>query len=157
MRVVSDDRAEDNGLWRLYQAHVEEYRFQVQLNNQRYQWYVTLDVALLTVGTGLLRVGPGHEGRGLTALVFLTGLVLALLAWWAVALQVRYQHQARGQAEKVAGELDISDLAVGSTPGWWEPPGQRRRWRPRVRYLHYSLLAFLAAVQAGGFVYVLTR
>ena len=45
-------------LWRLYTHAVEEYRFQVSLNWQRLQYFMGLNVAVLSVGAGLLRRRP---------------------------------------------------------------------------------------------------
>jgi hypothetical protein len=138
-------------LWRLYETHVAEYRFQVQLNNQRYQWYTALDVALITIGTGLLRLSGKGDGEWLTSLVFAVGIALALFTMVATARQVGYQHAARAQAIKVAEELGAADLAVASTPGWRGGPN---RWWTKVRTTNYALLVILAAVNLAGFIYV---
>lgn len=138
---------------------VEEYRFQVQLNTQRFQWYTALDVALLTVGTGLLRLQGGGDGRLLTSLVFGVGAVLAAFTAFTVARQVDYQHRAREQAKKIAAELGLTEFAIGSTPGWGdEVEGERpSRWPPKVRSVNYGLLAVLGAVHVVGAAYVILQ
>lgn len=131
---------------------VDDYRFQVQLNTQRFQWYTALDVALITVGTGLLRLsGPG-DGRFLTSLVFLTGVALAAFAGIATQRQVGYQHAARDQAKKIADKLGISDMAIASTPGW---RGGANSWWNKARTVNQGLLAVLGAVNAAGVGYLL--
>jgi drug/metabolite transporter (DMT)-like permease len=148
-----DDRHDD--LLKLYPIAVEECRFQVQLNNQRFQWNVALDVALVTVGTGLLRLqGPG-DGKLLTALLFCVGAVLAVTTGLTVSRQVEYQHRARDQALKIAAELGLSEYAVGSTLGW--TPSTRRHWPPKARTLNYLLLLIIGVVNTVGAFYVLTR
>jgi hypothetical protein len=131
---------------------VDDYRFQVQLNTQRFQWYTALDVALITVGTGLLRLsGPG-DGRFLTSLVFITGLALALFAGIATQRQLGYQHAARAQAKKIADRLGISEMAISSTPGW---RGSANPWWNKARTVNQGLLAVLGAVNAAAFGYLL--
>ena len=130
---------------------VDDYRFQVQLNTQRFQWYTALDVVLITVGTGLLRLsGPG-DGRFLTALVFITGLALAVFAGVATQRQVGYQHAVRDQARKIADRLGISDMAISSTPGW---RAGANSWWNKARTINQGLLAVLAAVNVAGVGYL---
>lgn len=149
--MVEPDREE---LWRLYATGVEEYRFQVQLNTQRFQWYVTLDVALITVGTGILRLSDSGRGEALTALVFVVGAVLAAFTARATATQVGYQHAARAQVRKVAGQLGVDDYSIASTGGW---RGRPTPWWMKVRTVNYALLGVLGAVNVTGVVYVLAR
>lgn len=147
-----DDRRQD--LRDLYGIAIEEYRFQVQLNNQRFQWYTALDLALLTVGTGLLRVSSEADGRLLTALVFVVGALLAAFTGLTVARQVEYQHRAREVARKIAAELGLTELEIGSTPGWDDRPTPRRRL-PKVRSVNYGLLGVLVVVHLVGAAYAL--
>lgn len=147
--MTDDDRRED--LRALYTIAVEEYRFQVQLNNQRFQWNVALDVALLTIGTGLLRLGDEAAGGTLlTFLVFVVGAALAAATAMSHARQVDYQHRARSQATKIAAELGLSEYAVESTLGW---VGKKRRWPPKARSVNYALLGLLGVVQVVGAIY----
>jgi hypothetical protein len=141
-------------LMKLYELAVEEYRFQVHLNNQRFQWYVTVDMALLTVGAGLLRISGAGDGRPLTAAVFVVGAVLAAFTANTVARQVGYQHEARDRAKTLAGELGMTEFAVGSTPGW---QGRSKIWPLKVRVVNYGLLVVLGAVHLFGLAYVVTR
>jgi hypothetical protein len=130
---------------------VDDYRFQVQLSTQRFQWYTALDVALITVGTGLLRLsGPG-DGRFFTSLVFITGIALALFAGVATQRQVGYQHAARAQAKKIADQLGITEMAIASTPGW---RGGTNSWWDKARTVNQALLVVLGAVNAAGVGYL---
>jgi len=131
--------------------HVDDYRFQVQLNNQRFQWYTALDVAVITIGTGLLRISDHGDGRFLTVLIFITGIALAAFAGIATRRQVGYQHAAREQATRIAKILGVSELAIASTPGW---RGGENRWWTKARTVNYALLAVLGAVNAAGVAYI---
>lgn len=153
--MTEEDRREE--LLSLYGIAVEEYRFQVKLNNQRFQWYTALDVALLTVGTGLLRLSG--DGRAFTSLVFAVGAVLAVFTMFTVARQVDYQHRARQTAKKIIAELGMTEYEIGSTEGWDTEGDETERqswWPPKVRWVNYGLLAVLAGVHAGGMLYVIT-
>lgn len=141
-------------LWKLYISGVEEYRFQVLLNSQRFQWYVTLDVALITVGTGLLRLSGSGRGETLTALVFFVGAVLAAFTARAVAQGVTYQHSARTQVQKAAEALQVKEFSVATTGGWRDTP--TARWM-KIRTVNYALLLVLGLVNVTGLLYVVTR
>lgn len=148
------DAPSRDDLWRLYTVGVEEYRFQLQLNNQRFQWYVTLDVALITVGTGLLRLSSRGRGETLTSLIFLVGIILAAFTARATAQGVTYQHAARVRASRAAELLGVTEFSAASTGGWRGAPAP---WWLKIRTVNYALLAFLGLVNLAGFVYVLTR
>lgn len=153
--VVIDDPDRRELLLKLYETHVAEYRFQVQLNNSRFQWWVTLDTALITVGVGLLRVGNGGDGRPLAALVFAVGVLLAGFTAVASTRQTGYYQAARAQANKVAAELGITEFAIATTQGFRQ---EKKTWvdkLTKVRTMNYFLLSVLAAVNLVGLVYVL--
>jgi hypothetical protein len=142
----------------LYELAVTEYRFQVGLNNQRFQWYVTTDMALLAVGAGLLRLSGSGDGRPLTAAVFVVGAVLALFTINTVARQVGYQHEARERAKAIVSELGLTEFAIGSTPGWQEEQEEEpKRWPLKVRTVNYGLLVVLGVVHAFGVLYAATH
>lgn len=156
MAVTDDERRED--LRRLYALAIEEYRFQLTLNNQRFQWFTTLDVAMLTVGTGLFRLSEKNDGHLLTALVFGVGALIAVFTMFTYSRQVDYQHRARATARKIAAELGLTEFEIGSTPGWGRPaPTDGSKWRPQVRQVNYGLLAVMAAVHCVGVYYTLTH
>ena len=67
----------------LHELLMEEYRFQVKLNSDRTQSYLTLSAAIVTVAATLLRFG-GENARLLVAAVLLVGFCIALLAAKAV-------------------------------------------------------------------------
>lgn len=156
MAVTDDERHED--LRKLYELAIDEYRFQLMLNNQRFQWFTTLDVALLTVGTGLFRLSEKNDGQVLTALVFAVGALLAAFTMFTVSRQVDYQHRARATAKKIAAELGLTEYEIGSTPGWGKPAAtDGPKWRPKVRQVNYGLLTVLSGVHLTGVWYTLTH
>jgi len=147
--MADDTRRED--LWKLYDNAVAEYRFEVSLNNQRFQWYAGLNVAVLTVAAGLLRLTDRPEGRGIVVLAFLGGIVLAAFTAAVTYRQTTYYRNAREAVKKIAVELGVADWSVQTTDGFGAPPP---RVVPQVRTINYLLLVLLAGLHASGIVYV---
>ena len=136
--------------WRLYQVAIDEYRFQITLNNQRFQWYVGIDSALLAVGMSLARIS------NFSVAIFAVGIFLAGLTAAATARQVGYQHAARDRAKEIAAELGVTDLSIITTPGWHPGVPPKARF-VKVRTMNYGLLAALALAHSSGILLALTR
>jgi hypothetical protein len=69
----------------LYKMLIDEYRFQVKLNSDRTQIYLVLNAAILTAGTGLLKLGlPNTLTAIVIAAIFLVGSRVAQIAVRAV-------------------------------------------------------------------------
>jgi hypothetical protein len=73
----------------LYKIAIEEYRFQVKLNWDRTAYYLTLNGGLITIATGLLKVGSSPVVNLLVATVFLIGLG----ASWIAIKNIRTGHE----------------------------------------------------------------
>jgi hypothetical protein len=153
--VTDADRRDD--LWRLYENAVAEYRFEVTLNNQRFQWYVGLNFAVVTVGAALLRIGKASEGRGIVVVAFAAGIVLAAFTAALARRQAIYYRRARDLVRKIAAELGVTEWSVQTTGGFSaDEQGQETVIHgPQVRTINYALLGALAALNVGGIVYVL--
>lgn len=73
----------------LYKVAIEEYRFQVKLNNDRLLHLTVFNIAVLSAGAGLLKVGGSKWGNVLVATIFIAGFCTSLIG----ALAVRTFHQ----------------------------------------------------------------
>jgi hypothetical protein len=73
----------------LHELLIEEYRFQVKLNSDRTQSYLTLNAAIVTVAATLLKFG-GENASFLVAGVLIPGCYIALLSAKAVNQGHRY-------------------------------------------------------------------
>ena len=153
--MTDTDRRDD--LWRLYENAVAEYRFEVTLNNQRFQWYVGLNFAVVTVGAALLRIGEASEGRGIVVVAFAAGIVLAAFTAALARRQSIYYRRARELVRKIAAEMGVTEWSVQTTGGFSADERGREPeiHGPQVRTINYALLAALAALHAAGIVYVL--
>lgn len=134
----------------MHQVAVEEYRFEVNLANQRFQWYVGLNVAVTTVAAGLLRIGD-DDGRGISAVAFGAGIVVAAFTWLLTAKQAIYYRNAREQVKKIEAELGVADIGLKTTGGFGGSDDARL---PQVRTINYLLLGCLALLDGAGIVYV---
>lgn len=106
---------DEERLFKLLDVHLAEYRFQVDLNWRRTQHLLALNSAMLAAGVGLLRLSP-DDALPLAGVVFLAGLVLAVLGWLVVQTQHDYYRAAREGLERVEGLLDLRELGVRTTP-----------------------------------------
>jgi hypothetical protein len=106
-------------LQRQYDLAVAEYRFQVDLNWRRSEYFFVLNIGVLIAAATLL---ASHKvPRLLIASVFLVGLLLALLSILANETQTSYYRSARDLKKKLEGELGIARFALATTPGMGSP------------------------------------
>jgi hypothetical protein len=140
----------------LYKIAVEEYRFQVTLNWDRAKYLLGFNTAVITVGTGLVKLGE-PDARLLVAGIFVVGLVSALLSAAAAYLQHGYYQTTRDHMTSLAARLKLDDAAVTTTPG---ARGARRTVLSRlgkVQNVLYTLLLVCSLVNVLGLGYVLSN
>lgn len=102
-------------LQRQYDLAVAEYRFQVDLNWRRSEYFFVLNLGLLVAAATLL---ASHKvPRLLVAAVFLVGLLLAVLSILANETQTSYYHSARDLKKQIEDKLGIGEFALATTPG----------------------------------------
>lgn len=154
-RNPAPGESDQETLWRLYEQAVEEYRFQVNLNWQRTQYFLGLDVAILGVATGLLRLGTGaHPSDLLPGLVFVAGVLLSLCSVFLTWQQHDYYRHARDQVKRLRDELHVGDRGIVTTSGSRDEP--RSRWL-KVRAVIESVLLTIAGLNAVGAAYAFTH
>jgi hypothetical protein len=111
----------------LHELLMEEYRFQVKLNSDRTQSYLTLNAAIVTVAATLLRFG-GEHAPYLVAGVLILGCCIALLAakavkqghsyYRAVVYKKTLVENLLGRTRKIEGHaFEGATLAVETTGG----------------------------------------
>lgn len=102
-------------LLRQYDLAVAEYRFQVDLNWRRSEYFFVLNVGVLIAASTLL---ASHKvPRLLIAFVFMVGLLLAVLSILANETQASYYRSARDLKKAIESALEINDLSLATTPG----------------------------------------
>lgn len=153
---AAEVQPEPEDLWQLYKISVEEYRFQAGLNWQRSQYLLGLNAAVISVGAGLIQLGPEaakEDGAPLTVAVFLVGMVLAVFSTFAVWKQHAYYQTTRDRMLDIGRLLNLGPLAVATTPG----ARGASPWRLKVQTVMYVVLTMLAGVDLFGAIYVASR
>lgn len=144
-------RRED--LFKLYEIHLAEYRFQVELNWKRTQHLLGLNSAMLAAGVGVLRLANG-EGGLLAGAIFLAALLLALLALLVSETQGAYYRSAREGKSLVEERLGLGELAVRTTPAMGARRGRRMKVSRAIQWT-FGLLALLDAIGLGTVLFEL--
>lgn len=104
----------DDKLYEHYSLVVAEYRFQVDLNWRRFQYFLVLSVALLGTATGLY---GGDVPRAVPVALFATGAAVSGLAVLAGNTQRTYYRSTRDLKARLEAALDLGDFAILPTPG----------------------------------------
>lgn len=134
----------EDRLWEHYKNALEEYRFQLQFNWSRSQYYFVLSAGLLAAAVGL-RISTDLPRLPLVAL-YGAAAIVAFLALFANATQTSYYRAARDKKQQLEEKLSIGDLALATTPAM----GSRRKRFGRVRTFQYTMLAVLLAISLVG-------
>ncbi len=110
----------------LYKVAVEEYRFQVRLNNDRLLHLAVFNIAVLSAGAGLLKVGDGWLENILVATIFFAGFCTSFIGARAVSTFHRYYRRTVHRKAVYEELLGLSqpvnlpnggrgDLSIGTT------------------------------------------
>ncbi len=130
----------------LYKLAVEEYRFQAQFNWSRTQYLLAFNAAILTAAAAV----ASRPGRS-AALVFLLGVVAAVLSVTVVRTQHDYYRAARDRMRRLEEALGVApDQRTDTT----STLGGRRRTLS-VNQVVYLLLVAMAIANAVGSLIVL--
>jgi hypothetical protein len=99
-----------------YRLALDEYRFQVNLNWTRSQYYFALNLGVLVAATSLLAAATRvpHE---LIAAIFLLGALLASISIFANYTGHTYYRETRDLKTRLEHDLGLGDRAIATTPG----------------------------------------
>jgi hypothetical protein len=98
-----------------YRLALDEYRFQVDLNWRRSEYFFVLNIGVLVAGATLL--ASQEVPRVLVGLVFGLGVLLALLSVLANKTQGGYYRSSRDLKASIEKELDLGAMSIATTPG----------------------------------------
>jgi len=130
---------------------VEEYRFQVDLNWKRSEYYFVLNIAVLVAAIGLLAASD-RVPRGLIGVLFLIAALLAALSIVANVVQHGYYRAARDEVRRLREALELPQTALATTPGI----GARVRRLARVKTFQVIMLSALLGADVVGAAYSFT-
>jgi hypothetical protein len=127
-----------------YRRAIEEYRFQVDLNWRRSEYFFVLNIGVLVAAATLL--ASEDLPRALVGLVFGLGALLASLSLLANNTQHSYYKSARGLKEKLEDQLQLGEFALRTTPGM----GSKLERLGRVGTFLKTMLVAIAFVDIVG-------
>lgn len=115
-------------LLKLYGFAIDEYRFEVRLNADRTRDYLVINLGLLTLTGGLLRLESGRAGTAFLILVFAAAAATAVLGAKIVRKGHEYYKPAAVKKTLIENQRGLlnrldpdanrdSTLAIGTTPG----------------------------------------
>lgn len=81
-------------VFELYKIALEEYRFEVKLNNDRTFRFLVFNAAVLSVGTGLLKTNGPPASNIFVVLLFIAGAMSSLLGIRAIKKGHEYYRRA---------------------------------------------------------------
>lgn len=140
-------------LWDQYKVAIDEYRFQVDLNWRRTQYFFALNAAVLVAAIGLLRTGAD-----LPAVVevapFFVGVATSLLALAANSTQKEYYRATQDTKRALEQRLGLGELATRTTPGMGS---KRKRKLGKVTTLQNVVLWVFVLANVAGMASVAFR
>lgn len=135
---------EQRDLREQYRLAVAEYRFQVDLNWRRSEYFFVLNIGVMVAAATLL--ASESLPRALVALVFGLGALLAGLSFLANDTQHGYYKSARELKKKLETQLQLEEVALKTTPGM----GSRIKRLGRVGTFLKTMLVAIALVDLVG-------
>jgi hypothetical protein len=166
------DELSRDELLKLYGFAIDEYRFEVRLNADRTRDYLVINLGLLTLTSGLIRLESGRAGTAFLILVFAAAAATSMFG--AKIVRKGHEYYRRAIVKKTSIEnrlgllkrLDVdthndSTFAIGTTPGMANIDRIRRasdQWiaarpsRGSIVFYAIRMLWLLAAVNAAGVV-----
>ncbi len=106
------DRGQDREeMLELYKLALEDYRFQVQLNWGRSQYFLVLNLTVVGIATGILQFAVGEFGV-LVAGIYMMGALFCAFSVAALRAQRKYYVSAREQKKRFEEELGLGERSI---------------------------------------------
>ncbi len=107
----ADQRQDREELLELYKLALDDYRFQVQLNWGRSQYFLVLNLTLFGIATGLIRLGAGPYDV-LVGCFYLLGALFCVFSIIALQAQRKFYRAARDQKQWFEDKLELGAAAI---------------------------------------------
>lgn len=105
----------DETLREQYSRAIAEYRFQVELNWRRSEYFFVLNVGVLIAAATMF--ASDKVPSQLVAVLFAVGALLAALSFLANDVQHGYYTSARDLKQALEEKLELHEVALKTTPG----------------------------------------
>jgi hypothetical protein len=106
-----EDQRNRTEMLELYRLALEDYRFQVQLNWGRSQYFLVLNLSLIGIATGIVQLGQGTISV-LVGFMYLAGLLFCVFSIIALQAQRKFYRAARDQKQWFEDELELGPAAI---------------------------------------------
>lgn len=105
------ERDKRQELFELYRLALDDYRFQVQLNQDRSRYFLVLNLTVIGIATGVVQLGQGTLSI-LVALLYLAGFLFCIFSIFALQAQRKFYRSARDQKEYLEEQLELGDASI---------------------------------------------
>ncbi len=147
------DRGQDREeMLELYKLALEDYRFQVQLNWGRSQYFLVLNLTVVGIATGILQFAGGEFGV-LVAGIYMMGALFCAFSVAALRAQRKYYVSAREQKKRFEEELGLGERSI--TPV--ERPDKKIRRLTTFKAFVNIMFVALATLNLFGAYFVVTH
>lgn len=98
-------------LLELYKLALEDYRFQVQPNWGRSQYFLVLNLTFIGIATGIVQLGQGTISA-LVGFMYLAGFVFCVFSILALKAQRKFYRSARDQKQWFEDQLKLGAASI---------------------------------------------
>lgn len=95
----------------LYKLAIEDYRFQVQLNQDRSQYFLVLNIGIISVASGIIQLASGPYAT-LISLIYIVGFLFSVFSIIALRVQRKFYKSARDQKQRFEDILELQDTSI---------------------------------------------
>lgn len=95
----------------LYKLALDDYRFQVQLNQSRSQYFLVLNIGIISIASGLISMASGPYSA-LIALIYIAGALFCAFSIVALRVQRKFYKSARDQKSRFEGILELQEASI---------------------------------------------
>lgn len=148
----ADRRQDREEMLELYKLALEDYRFQVQLNWGRSQYFLVLNLTVVAIATGILQFAGGEFGV-LVAGIYMMGALFCAFSVAALRAQRKYYVSAREQKKRFEEELGLGERSI--TPV--ERPDKKIRRLTTFKAFVNIMFVALATLNIFGAYFVVTH
>ncbi len=145
-RPVSQREKRDE-LFELYKLALDDYRFQVQLNQDRSPYFLVLNLTVIGIATGVVQLGQGTISI-LVTILYLAGFLFCLFSIFALAAQRKFYRSARDQKMYFEERLELGAASITPVDRAESKASKLTTFKGFVNFM-FVLLAALNLVGAG--------
>lgn len=105
------EREKRDELFELYRLALDDYRFQVQLNQDRSRYFLVLNLTVIGIATGVVQLGQGTLSI-LVALLYAAGFLFCIFSIFALQAQRKFYRSARDQKIHFERQLELNGMSI---------------------------------------------